>query len=68
MTKYSKTTIKVSALSLMLVASTIGLDVFRKSGDTMETAFAGMAEFVLGVCAVVALVSTIVYVFVGDEA
>jgi hypothetical protein len=67
MTTYAKNLIKTSALSLALVATVISLDVFRKSDDTMETAFAGMAEFVLGVVTVVALVSTIVYLFVGDD-
>jgi hypothetical protein len=34
----------------------------------METAFAGMAEFVVGMFGAVALIATIVYLFVGEEA
>jgi hypothetical protein len=68
MTKYAKNLIKASTLSLTLVASTIALDVFRKSDNTMETAFAGMAEFVVGMFGAVALIATIVYLFVGEEA
>jgi len=59
MTKYAKTLIKASVLSLALVGSTIALDVFRKSDNTMETAFAGFSEFVVGMFALVALVGTL---------
>lgn len=68
MTKYLKNLTKASALSLALVAGTIALDVVRKSGYSMETAFAGYAEFTVGMFGLVALVATIVYLFVGDEA
>lgn len=68
MTKYAKNLIKASGLSLALTLFAIYLDGIRKSGDTMETAFAGMAEFVIGFFGVIAIVATIVYLFVGDEA
>jgi len=67
MTTYAKNLIKSSVLSLALVATVISLDVFRKSGNTMETAFASLAETVVGIFGVVALVFTIVYLFVGDD-
>ena len=68
MTKYAKNLTKASILSLALTYAVVLLDGVRKSDNTMETAFAGMSEFVVGMFALIAVVSTIVYLFVGDEA
>jgi hypothetical protein len=67
MTTYAKNLIKSSSLSLALVAIVISLDVFRKSGYTMETALASLAETVIGIFSIVALVFTIVYLFVEEN-
>jgi len=68
MTKYAKTTIKVSALALALTVATVLLDGVRKSNDVEAQVLGGMAEFVVGMFALIAVVGSIVYLFVGDEA
>ena len=67
MTKYAKNLTKASVLSLALTSGAVMLDGIHKSGYSMETAFAGYAEFVVGMFALVAVVSTIVYLFVEEN-
>ena len=68
MTKYAKNLTKVSALALALTVGTVLLDGVRKSNDVEAQVLGGMAEFVTGMFALIAVVSAIVYLFVGDEA
>ena len=68
MTKYSKTSIKALILSIALTAGVVLLDGVRKSNDVEAQVLGGMAEFVVGMFALIAVVGTIVYIFVGDEA
>jgi hypothetical protein len=68
MTKYAKTMTKASILSLALTFGTVYLDGVRKSGSVEAQVLGGMAEFVVGMFALIAVVGTIVYLFVGDEA
>lgn len=68
MTKYAKNLIKASTLSLALTVALVLLDGVRKSNDVEAQVLGGMAEFVVGMFALIAVVGTIVYLFVGDEA
>ena len=68
MTKYAKTSIKALALSIALTVAVVLLDGVRKSNDVEAQVLGGMAEFVVGMFALIAVVGTIVYLFVGDEA
>lgn len=68
MTKYAKTLTKASFLSVALTAGAVMLDSYRKSGSVEAQVLGGMAEFVTGMFALIAVVGTIVYLFVGDEA
>jgi hypothetical protein len=68
MTKYAKTSIKALILSIALTVAVVLLDGVRKSNDVEAQVLGGMAEFVVGMFALIAVVGTIVYLFVGDEA
>ena len=67
MTKYAKNLTKASILSLALTTGAVLLDGYRKSGTVEAQVLGGMAEFVVGMFALIAVVGTIVYLFVGDE-
>jgi len=68
MTKYAKTSIKALTLSIALTVALVLLDGVRKSNDVEAQVLGGMAEFVVGMFTLIAVVGTIVYIFVGDEA
>ena len=68
MTKYAKNLTKASVLSLALTVALVMLDGVRKNGTVEGQVLGGMAEFVVGMFALIAVVGTIVYLFVGDEA
>lgn len=68
MTKYAKTSIKALILSIALTVATVLLDGVRKGNDVEAQVLGGMAEFVVGMFALIAVVGTIVYIFVGEEA
>ena len=68
MTRYVKNLIKASLLSLSLTIATVYFAVSSFfSVDPYWSALGQLATFVFGIFGLVSIVSTIVYLFVGDE-
>jgi len=67
MTKTNKLRIKLSVLALSLTTGTVFLDYYRKSGTVEAQVLGGMAEFVVGMFALIAVVGAIVYIMVDGE-
>jgi Na+-transporting NADH:ubiquinone oxidoreductase subunit NqrE len=68
MTHYIKTLLKASFLSLALTVLTVFLGITTATNsDPYISALAQMGTFVIGMFTIVAIISTTVYMFVGDE-
>jgi hypothetical protein len=68
MTHYAKTLIKASFLSLALTILTVFLGITTATNsDPYISAYANLGTFVSAIAGLIAIVSTTVYLFVGDE-
>lgn len=67
MTKHTKFTIKLGVLSLALTVALVMLDGVRKNGTVEGQVLGGMAEFVVGMFALIAVVGTIVNIFIEEN-
>ncbi len=68
MTKYAKNMVKISTLSVALSATTVllGINAYTNP-DVILATLSNMGAFVIGMFALIGLISTMVYMFVGDE-
>lgn len=68
MTKYAKNMLKISTLALALSATTVllGINAYTNPDEVLAT-LSNLGAFVIGMFALVGVVSAIVYMFVGDE-
>lgn len=68
MTKYVKNMVKISTLSVALSATTVllGINAYTNP-DVVLATLSNMGAFVIGMFALIGLISTMVYMFVGDE-
>jgi hypothetical protein len=68
MTKYAKNMLKISTLALALSAITVllGINAYTNPDEVLAT-LSNLGAFVIGMFALVGVVSAIVYMFVGDE-
>ena len=68
MTRYASNLIKASSLSLTLTILTVFLGITTATNsDEYISALANLGTFVVGMFGLVSIVSTIVYLFIGDE-
>jgi hypothetical protein len=68
MTKYAKNMLKISTLALALSGITVllGINAYTNPDEVLAT-LSNLGAFVIGMFALVGVVSAIVYMFVGDE-